>query len=219
VRDTEDVEEYCTCGARLVADATFCHKCGRPVRDLLPPDEEAPAPVVEPVAVAPPPPPLPTINFRNPIAVRTAFAVASICLAGTMMVGVAGSMPLNILGAVLLAPASGFIAVWLYRRRTSQTISVREGARLGFITGVFSFVYSTILSTLTMFAVASSKGLLEMYREMGWSQETLDAMAKVLESPVVLVLGLLFGLAASFLLGTVSASVGGAVGAKVLEKD
>ena len=70
-----------------------------------------------------------------------------------------------------------------------------------------------------MFAVASSKGLLEMYREMGWSQETLDAMAKMLESPVVLVLGLLFGLAASFLLGTVSASVGGAVGAKVLEKD
>jgi hypothetical protein len=33
--------------------------------------------------------------------------------------------------------AAGFLAVYLYSRRTGQTLSIRSGARMGWITGIF----------------------------------------------------------------------------------
>ena len=35
--------------------------------------------------------------------------------------------------------AAGFLAVYLYSRRTGQMLSLRSGARMGWITGIFSF--------------------------------------------------------------------------------
>ena len=45
--------------------------------------------------------------------------------------------------------AAGFLAVFLYRRSTGQRLSVMNGARLGWISGIFGFVIVTII--LTMF--------------------------------------------------------------------
>ena len=62
--------EFCTCGAQLPPDALFCHKCGKPQREIL-----APEPPSEEQAAAPPLPPtsrwdsLP-LDFRNAAAVR-----------------------------------------------------------------------------------------------------------------------------------------------------
>ena len=219
--------EQCTCGARPPEDARFCHKCGRPLRDepLIPEEEMQPE-----VAAPPPPPPSPPalalpleINFRNPLAVRTAFVVASLALAGTMLAALSGSVPLYLLAAMFLAPASGFVAVWMYGKRTRQPVTVRAGAKLGFITGVFGFVYSTVLNTLSTLSVATKSGLIEQYREQldkqGLPPEAIAQMTKILESPATLVFILLIGIGISFLLGTVSATVGGALGAKILEKD
>ncbi len=220
----------CTCGARPPEDALFCHKCGRPLRDeALAIEQEqqreeadsAAANVAPPEALAAPPPLL-EISFRNPIAVRVAFLVASLALAGTMLSALSGSMPLYLLAAMFLAPASGFVAVWLYSKRTGQSISVRAGAKLGFITGVFGFVYSTVLNTLTTLSAASKAGLVEQYREQldrqGVPPETVAQMMKILEAPETLVVILLIGIAISFVLGTMSATVGGAIGAKILDK-
>ena len=30
--------EFCSCGAQLPPDALFCHKCGKPQRDIVEPD-------------------------------------------------------------------------------------------------------------------------------------------------------------------------------------
>lgn len=215
------MEEYCTCGARLPEDARFCHKCGRPLRDEPLIVEEAIP--VETAPSLPPPPVPPEIGFRNPIAVRTAFIVASLALAGSMLVALAGSVPLYLLGAMVLAPASGLVAVWMYGKRTGQQLSVRAGAKLGFITGVFGFVYSTVLNTLSTLSVASKTGIVEQYREQldkqGLPPEAMDQVMKLLDSPATVVAIILIGMAFSFVAGTVTAALGGALGAKVLDKD
>ena len=64
--------EFCTCGAQLPPDALFCHKCGKPQRELIAPEFHVP----EHAEFAPPPaaPPLSPealpMNFRNPVALR-----------------------------------------------------------------------------------------------------------------------------------------------------
>ncbi len=32
--------DFCTCGAQLPLDALFCHKCGKPQRDVIEPEPE-----------------------------------------------------------------------------------------------------------------------------------------------------------------------------------
>lgn len=178
---------------------------------------------VEAASLLPPPPVRLEIGFRNPIAVRTAFVVASLALAGSMLVALAGSVPLYLLAAIVLAPASGLVAVWMYGKRTGQQLSIRSGAKLGFITGVFGFVYSTVLNTLSTLSVASKTGIVEQYREQldkqGLPPEAMDQIMKLLDSPAMVVTIILIGMAFSFLLGTMTAALGGALGAKVLDKN
>ena len=49
------MSEFCTCGAELPPDALFCHKCGKPQREISAHVEEEPA-VSVPVEMAVPPP-------------------------------------------------------------------------------------------------------------------------------------------------------------------
>src|ERR1019366_3176643 len=70
--------EFCTCGAQLPPDALFCHKCGKPQRELIAPEFQIP----ENAESALPPAPVPLapdalpMNFRNRVAVLfTAFAI------------------------------------------------------------------------------------------------------------------------------------------------
>ncbi len=148
--------ERCTCGAVLPPDALFCHKCGKPQRaDLIPGEPEASAstPVSDiPVlpALPPSPPELPPIGFHNGPAVRIAL------LAGVLSIFVSalsGQLPLPRAFALVWLVATGFLAVFLYRRRTGQRLSALSGAHLGWICGIFGFVIATIM--LTTVAVAS----------------------------------------------------------------
>ncbi len=207
---------------KLPEGARFCHKCGRPLyEELVVQEERSAEPPPLPVVEAPVPPP--DITFRNAAAVRTGFFVASLALGLSMIAALSGSMPLYLMAMVVLAPASGFFAVWLYSRRTGQHLSVRSGAKLGFITGVFGFVFSTVLSTISTLTLASRSSIVEQYRaqldKQGLPPEALDQMTRLLESPGTLVVLMLIGMALSFLLGTVISSIGGALGAKILEKD
>ncbi len=115
--------EFCTCGAQLAPDSLFCHKCGKPQREVLEPEPE-PEIVVDVVAAPAvpdvPPATLP-LNFHNPVAVRVAFTVA---LIATLLSWIPA---LN----VILWVAAGFFAVYLYRRRTGVFLNVRAGVRLG----------------------------------------------------------------------------------------
>src|SRR5215831_11233038 len=119
--------DYCTCGAQLVDGAVFCHKCGKPLREIVvEPEVESTAPI--PAATAPPEPP--PVSFRNRPAVQSAFWVAALALLFSM---------LNPILTMVVWAAAGFAAVRLYRRRTGMSLSVRAGMIMGWITGVILF--------------------------------------------------------------------------------
>jgi hypothetical protein len=206
------VPERCSCGAQLPPDALFCHKCGKPQREILAPEEvvEAPPPLPTVTAPAAPPP----IGFHNGTAVRIAL------LAGVLSIlvsGVAGQFAVPKV-ALLCLVATGFLAVFLYRRQTGQRLSALSGARLGWISGIFGFVIATVL--LTVIATAMSDPnvvatMREQLRQRGRPDADLNQMIEALHNPSTLVGVLLM----SFVLFTVLPAFGGAVGAKLLDRD
>src|SRR5436853_518910 len=132
-----DSPERCTCGTVLVEGAAFCHRCGRPTREMTavvseePPQSAPSQPWTEYVSAPPPPDPtqLP-ISFGNPIALRVAFVMS---LGAIIAQTIAGMVPgINYLFFVwwLLA---GVGCVRLYRKLTGFRLTVVSGARLGFL--------------------------------------------------------------------------------------
>jgi len=214
------VGEYCTCGVKLPEDARFCHKCGKPQYDepLFQTVTEEP-PAVPPAAVPPPLPVKPGISFHNSIAVRVAFLAA-----GLMTLLLAFPMPGFLAGIwqLVLLPAGGFFAVYLYGRRTGEAVSVRAGARMGWITGIFSFVIITVFFTVSMIQVATDGGIQAFLREAATKQgkpDLINQFNEILSSPAgvaTLLFGMLLGF---FVMLTLLPVVGGALGAKVLEKE
>src|SRR5437868_1931794 len=137
---TEVVPEFCTCGAQLPPDARFCHKCGKPQYDYqasfdqAEPEPEAaqPQPAVaelQPLQVST------DISFHNGLAVRIGF-IAAMGAVFLLLIPV----PLPYLRLLVAPLAAGYFAVFLYSRRTGQVLSVSSGRRMGWITGILSFV-------------------------------------------------------------------------------
>jgi hypothetical protein len=207
------VPERCTCGAQLLEDSLFCHKCGKPQREIVSVDEPEVVPAPPPIPLAAVPPLI--ISFHNGPAVRIALSMGFLAFLCLLVVGQL-ALP-QVLIFVWLG-AAGFLAVFLYRRSTGQRLSVMNGARLGWISGIFGFVIVTII--LTMFVIALSEpsvviALREQIKTRGIPEANLDQMIAALHSPsgVTQVVGLFF------LLFTVLPAFGGAVGAKLLDRD
>src|SRR6478672_606925 len=139
--------DFCTCGARLPDDALFCHKCGKPQRDILVPETVAPPPseplIVPNIVVRPE---LAALNFRNPVAIRIALAAAAVA---TLM----SFVPyLNWL-------AAGFFAVFFYRRRTGHMLNMESGVRMGWMTGVIMFGMMALLLTISLLFFQAAGGV------------------------------------------------------------
>ena len=200
--------EYCTCGAQLPPDARFCHKCGKPQR------EEDLAFEEPPIVVAPPPPPPAAaepapISFRNVTAVRVALATG---IPVFLLSAFAGPL------ALAVPVAGGFFAVYLYRRRTGQQITVLAGARLGWISGIIVFAILTMLLTM-MVLMLSQPDLVQSMRDQmakmsSLPQEEVTRRIELLRTPSSLALVLL----EAFLSYTLLTALGGAVGAKFLNR-
>ena len=206
--------EFCTCGAQLVPDSLFCHKCGKAQREILEPEPEVVADIVESasVPVAPPvAPPLPAtlpLNFHNPIAVRVA---ATVALFATLLSWIPA---LN----VVLWVAAGFSAVFLYRRRTGVLLNVRAGVRLGWITGVLMFVITTVIFTLTVIPAAANGGIATMFKSQfkNAADPNVQEALHMLETGPGLATILLATLFMLFCFITLLAMAGGALGAKLV---
>jgi hypothetical protein len=207
------VPEYCTCGAQLPDDARFCHKCGKPQREEDLQFEEQPViaiPILPPPPAAAEPPP---ISFRNAAAVRVALAtgIPVVLLTGVLS-AIAGPL------TMALPVAGGFFAVYLYRRRTGQKISVLAGARLGWISGIIVFAILTMLLTILVLMLSQPDVVQQMRDQMAKmssvSQEELNRNIDLLKTPS----GLAVALVDAFLTYTLLTALGGAVGARFLNR-
>jgi hypothetical protein len=194
--------EKCTCGATLAENARFCHRCGRPVNEMTPAElnELFPTPSPDPTPVATPPRPMP-IGWSNPVAMRVAIMMS---LAITMV----SLMPYLILLSFFWWIAAGWGAVWFYRRLTGVELSVSSGARLGFLTGFFTFVGLALLIALML----SSSGLRdEAVRQMATQHPDY---AEALKNPGTLWSAMLMASPLLFALVSGICAAGGALGAK-----
>jgi hypothetical protein len=207
------VIQSCTCGATPPEDARFCHKCGRPLYELV---EAEPAPVAVP-------PPLPVVEvpkqtgvtFRNPGAVRAGMLVAAaVCL----LQSIPFPAILQPLWLLVLLLGGGFLSVYLYHRRTGDEVSVLAGARLGWMTGLFVFLVTLVLFTITIVGMGMQRFFQEILAARG-TPELSEQFEAILQSPGGLAAMLFLALLTMFFLLTVIASAGGALAAKVLEKD
>ncbi len=211
---TEVVPDFCTCGAQLPPDARFCHKCGKPQYDYpgLVDDTEPAAPPVVPLASAPA---SPEISFHNRVAVRIGFLAALLAVLLLMF-----PLPFPLPRMLIAFSAAGFLAVVVYTRRTGQILSVRSGARMGWITGIFSFMLVTIVSAATMVAISSEGGIVKFFRsQLPPNDARAETLAQALNDPASLAGVLVFSLIMLFVILTTLPMLGGALGAKVLAKE
>jgi len=120
---------------------------------------------------------------------------------------------------MLIVPvAGGFFAVYLYRQRTGQQMTVLAGARLGWISGIIVFTILTVLLTVVVLMLSQPDFLQSMRDQMAKmssiSQEELTKRIELLRTPSALAQGLL----ETFLTYTLLTALGGAVGAKFLNR-
>lgn len=222
------MENHCSCGTRLVEGALFCHKCGKPTREIVAVEEpepeaaetsaeteaesatlpRAPEPIAD-VVVAPAGP---DIHLRNSLTLRVAMMGAGFQLLAGALLSVGGPF----LGQAAPVLAGGF-ACYLFQRRGGFRLTVLEGARLGWLTGLMCFVLAVILITIVMTA-ASSESFMETVRQSGGAGMQADAI-KSLERLQSEPSQLLLLIPYQFLMLTLLASIGGALGAKLLSRD
>lgn len=202
--------EFCTCGAQLPPDALFCHKCGKPQRELVVPETVAPVVAEAPLPqIQPRPEPMP-VNFHNGVAMRIAILVAA---TATLL----SFLPfLNWL-------AAGFFASFFYRRKTGTLLKVGAGVRMGWITGLLMFGLSSIVFAAQQLPSALAgrldARLQEQLRNLAAQDPLSQKMMQFFQTQPGIFLLLAFSLVALFLFTTGLSMAGGALGAKMASRD
>jgi hypothetical protein len=198
----------CTCGAQPPDDARFCHKCARPLYDYVAADVVE-APAIPEVVAAPAPPP-PGVSFRNGTAVR---------------IGLVSALLIVLVSAILLPPldllrmpvafGGGCFAVWRWVRRTRQHLSMRDGARLGWIAGVFAFVFIAGATTIMLLVMMSPDFAAEVKQQApnAAMQSAIVAVQKMGPGELII------GLAGAFIFFTALPTIGGAISARLLNRE
>ena len=205
--------DFCTCGAQLPPDARFCHKCGKPQGELFAMEPEV---AVDPVPVVPAPPPAPPeIGFSNGTAVRVGFLAA---LVAVLLIIV--PLPFPFLRLMVVFIAAGFLAVYLYMRRTGQRLTLRGGARMGWITGIFSFTIFTVQLTASVLASSTEGGFANVLKQqLPPNDARTGQILQLIQEPATLGLLMFMMLVFLFVFLTVLPTLGGLLGAKLLTRE
>lgn len=211
---------HCTCGAALAERALFCHKCGKPQFEEAAPEVAVlPAPPVATAASAPAIAGPEPISFSNRPAVRTALSVA----AGlSLLFFIPMPAVFETLWHLLLLLAGGFVAVYVYHRRTGDHLSVRSGAKLGWLSGLFCFLIMAVLFTFSAAILSTGPGLTAMLLQAARNDQTPEVaqmLEKILQEPAGLGFLVFAVLALFFVMLTLLMALGGALSAKVLERE
>ncbi len=196
----------------LPEDALFCHRCGKPQREIVGVEPE-PAPVVVPPPIPAAPAPAP-IGFHNRTAVRVALLAGILSI---LVLMISGQVTVLQLLFPLWLGGGGFFAVYLYCRRTGQRLTPMSGAHLGWLSGIFAFLMMTVI--LTLIAVALSQPtavetLRAQWSNTGRSEADFNTMLDAFHSPekIAAILSMIL------LLFSVLPAFGGALGAKFFER-
>ena len=206
-------ETFCTCGSALPKQAEFCPSCGRPLTEAALTRERVAHAAIrlevsEPGADLPP-------SFGNPHAVRACYWAAAAA-------AIVSSLPFMLLFGFVIYPAAGFFAVRSYRRRSGVTTSEADGAKLGLMTGVMTFaLFMVLLATLALGSEGLAGAAEEFAAQLEESgqAEFAASLSEMFASPVVMVSYLLSVLVLFFTLVAGFTSLGGLLGAKILEDD
>jgi len=194
--------EFCTCGAQLPPDALFCHKCGKPQRELVVPETVAPPPSAAPpppVSVASPAPASQPLNFHNRAAVKIALLVAGLSTLLSFLLYVNWFL-------------AGFLAVFLYRRRTGQVLNLESGVRMGWITGLMTFGIMVLILGCFGVSVQAIGGVSAFEAQFkGMMDPHMTEFLKVLTTPSQLAMVLV----QFFVFTTLLSMAGGALGVKL----
>jgi hypothetical protein len=154
---------------------------------------------------------LPAIGFNNSIAVRLCFVVASVA-------AILDATPILNLFFLIWSATAGFVAVVLYRRATGITLTIAEGARLGWITGVLNSLVITVVATIYM--LSDSTQMFTTLREQARIQNPNDpSVLAMIDSPYFLAVTIVLGLFVIFFFLTAATVAGGALGARILRDD
>ena len=98
-------------------------------------------------------------------------------------------------------------------------LSIRSGARMGWITGIFSFTLVTIL-TSAVIAVSSQGDLIKQLRsQLPANDARAEMIQQVFSNPALIAALVVLYLMLFFIFFTALPIIGGALGAKVLEKE
>ncbi len=219
--------EFCSCGTELVESARFCHRCGKPQGDLIAADPEEHIEEAAPAAIVQPPPLSPLagvalseISFHNKAAVAVAMLVALVFWLITF-VPLPPIVSIPLLFVDLLG--GGFFAVWFYARRTGQSLTIRNGAHLGWITGIFCFVIGIVVATINMLAIAFSPEInfWDAYKkvliENGQPAGDVEKLMQAIQDPSAVLLIVFVSMVVFFGIFVLLPVLGGMLGAKVLE--
>jgi hypothetical protein len=213
--------EFCSCGAQLPPDARFCHRCGKPQREemVMEPVEQPPeivtavAPTLE---TAPPPSAPPRVNFHNATAVRIGLLMAGVASLSSAL----PAMALGLGGLALWWLTAGFLAVYVYRRRTGYLLTVDSGLRMGWITGLLGSTITSVVFTISVVPLINGGGLAKIYgdqfHKMYGNDPNVEQAMKILQTPSGLAMVVVFALLFFFLLITFLCIAGGALGAKLV---
>ena len=213
--------EFCTCGAELPPNARFCHRCGKPQREEIvpdtgerPPEIAAAPPLVSTIATAPSAPP--RVNFHNATAVRIGLLMAGMA----SLLSALPAMALGLAGLAIWWTTAGFLSVYVYRRRTGQFLTVDNGLRMGWITGLLGSTITSVVFTVTVVPLIRGGGLASIYQEqfhkMYGNDPNVEQALKMLQNPGSLALVVVFALLFFFLIITFLCTAGGALGAKLV---
>ena len=209
-------KENCDCGWRAIPEgASFCPGCGKPLTaDARETERQAnafPRPRAEEEQAGP----VDRVTFGTPGALRSCYWSAA--FAAIIM-----SLPYASLLCFIVYPAAGFYSVHSFRRQTRKGVTLKAGAKLGFLTGVITFALLLILLTIAS-TMPGNPGISASLDELEASfaqQGEADLVARVRAlraDPTALALLALFTLSVGFGVTTGFATAGGALGAKVLE--
>lgn len=158
------------------------------------------------------------VSFANPAALRIAFAASALSILLDF------SPFLNFL-FIIWSMLAGFAAVWMFRKRTGRPLSVSSGAKLGWITGVFTFVILTVLVTADAL-LSGGKFAEEFHQAMRQQMQTTWAhdpnyqqMLSTLDNPATFAAAIVFLMIFIFVLLSLASVAGGALGARLSNKE